>query len=290
MSEPSKYPREISMPAGSGPESIVIAEGPYAYVSSLKTGVIFLVDLERGSHEVFAPSLGPTSVGLGLDAQRRLFVCGGIDGSLSVLDTATRTVLERYQLGGEQSFVNELIITPDSIWVTDSFAPVLYRLPLGEHGALPREEAVERLPLTGDLVYQMGDSFAECFNSNGIAPTPDRSGILIVQTNTGRLYRVEPATGHTTLVDLGGDDVAWGDGLVLENNTLYVVQNLANAVSVIELDAAGTAGKVVDRWSDNRFDTPTAMARFGDRFYLSNARFTTPDAETADFRIISRPA
>ena len=284
------YPAEIPMPSGSGPESIVIAEGSLAYVSSLKTGAVFLVDLKTGANEVFLPPLGPTAVGLGLDEHRRLFVCGGVDGSLSVVDTADRSVIRRYRLGAEQSFINELIITPEAVWVTDSFQPVLYRLPLGPGGALPAEDEVGRIPLSGEIAYQMGETFAECFNANGISPTPDRTGILIVQTNTGKLFRVDPASGHTALVDLGGEDVLWGDGLVLENRTLHVVQNLSNTVSVIELDSAGTSGKVLERWSDPRFDTPTAMVRFGNRFYLSNARFTTPDAETADFRIISRPA
>lgn len=275
------------MPDGSGPEGIVIGEGPIAYVSSLKTGAIFLVDLERGTHEVFLPPLGPTAVGLALDWHGRLYVCGGIDGSLTVIDTSDRSVLARYRLGGEGSFTNELVLTPEAAWITDSFAPVLHKLPFGPHGELPAEDEVIQLPLTGDLVYQQGATFAECFNANGIAHTPDRTGILVVQTNTGKLFRVDPSTGHTTLVDLGGDDVMWGDGLVLEGRILHVVQNLANTVSVIELDAAGTSGKVVDRWSDPRFDTPTAMARFGNRFYLSNARFTTPDAETAPFRLIA---
>ena len=284
------YPTEIQMPIGSGPESIVIAEGSLAYVSSLKNGTIFRVDLKTGTHEVFLPPLGQVAVGLALDTHGRLYICGGIDGTVSVVDTADRTVLKRYQLGSEQTFTNEMIITPEAVWVTDSFQPVLYKIPFGASGELPDEDAVVRLPLTGDIAYQMGETFSSCFNANGIAATPDRSAILIVQTNTGKLFRVDPATGHTQLVDLGGDDVISGDGLVLENQTLYVVQNLANTVSVIELDPAGTSGKVVERWTDERFDTPTAMARFGDRFYLSNARFTTPEPENAEFRIIARSA
>ncbi|MDT3444528.1 MULTISPECIES: SMP-30/gluconolactonase/LRE family protein [unclassified Pseudofrankia] len=283
----ARYPREIPMPAGSGPESIVIAEGARAYVSSLKTGAVFLVDLEHGTHETFMPPLSPTGVGMALDARGRLFVCGGIDGSLSVVDTASRSVITRYQLGQDRTFTNELILTPSAAWVTDSFAPVLYKLPFGPYGELPTDDDVVRIPITGDLVYQYGETFAENFNANGIAPTPDRAAILVVQTNTGKLFRIDPETGSATLVDLAGDDVAWGDGLVLEGRTLHVVQNLANTVAVIELDPAGTSGKIVDRWTDPAFDTPTAMARFGDRFYLSNARFTTPDAETADFRLIS---
>jgi sugar lactone lactonase YvrE len=284
----TRYPRTIPMPDGSGPEGIVIGDGPFAYVSSLKTGAVFLVDLEHGTHEIFSPPLSPTAVGIALDSHGRLYVCGGIDGSLVVFDTATRSQIARYQLGSDKTFTNELIITPDAAWVTDSFAPILYKLPCGEGGRLPTDDEVVRLPLSGDLVYQYGETFAENFNANGIAPTPDKAAILIVQTNTGKLFHVDPATGHTTLVGLGAEDVAWGDGLVLEGRTLYVVQNLANVVTVIELDPAGLNGKVIDHRTDPNFDTPTAMARFGDRFYISNARFTTPDA--TEFQSISIPA
>ena len=44
------------------------------------------------------------------------------------------------------------------------------------------------LPLTGDLVFQDG------FNVNGIERTPDGTGLLVVQTNTGLLFRVDPVT------------------------------------------------------------------------------------------------
>jgi sugar lactone lactonase YvrE len=291
MQEPTPdtnhYPVDIAMPDGSGPESIVIGEGPWAYVSSLQTGVVFRVDLEHGTHEVFAPAVGPNAVGMALDWRGRLFVCGGIDGSLTVIDTADRSVAARYRLGNDHSFTNEVLVTPDAAFVTDSFDPVLYKLPFGEHGSLPTQDGIVRIPLSGDLVYQRGDTFAECFNANGIARTPDARAVLVVQTNTGRLFRVDTATGHATQVDLGGADVLWGDGMILEDHTLHVVQNLANTVSVIELNGNGTSGAIVERWSDPRFDTPTCMARFGNRFYLSNARFTIPEPERAQFRLIA---
>ncbi|MFI6676712.1 SMP-30/gluconolactonase/LRE family protein [Kribbella sp. NPDC050470] len=284
---PAEYPTEIPMPDGSGPESIVIGDGPFAYVSSLQTGAVYRVDLATGTYEVFAPPVGPTAVGMALDWHGRLFVCGGIDGSLSVIDTSSKTVVARYQLGSDRSFINEIVLTPHEAWVTDSFAPVLYRLPFDERGELPAEQQVLRLPITGVLVYQEGPTFAECFNSNGIVRTPDKQALLIVQTNTGKIFRVEPSTGEASEVDLGGERVLWGDGMVLEGTVLHVVQNLENTVSVIELDATGSTGKVIERWTDPRFDTPTCMARFGDRFYLSNARFTTPSPETAEFRLIA---
>jgi DNA-binding beta-propeller fold protein YncE len=295
----SLYPKDITMPVGSGPESIVIAEGPYAYVSSLKTGAVYWVDLKHGTSEVFLPPVGSTAVGMALDQFGQLYVCGGMDGILTLIDTANRSVIARYDLAvhaarvlsdHNRTFLNELILTPEAAWITDSFAPVIYKFPFGDRGALPAAEDIVAIPLTGDLVYEFGQEFSDNFNSNGIAPTPDGKAILVVQTNTGKLFRVDKATGHTTQVDLGGDTVDRGDGLVLERQTLYVVQNLANTVSVIDLDSSGGTGKVVERRTDPRFDTPTAMARFGNRFYLSNARFTTPSPQAAEFSIISIPA
>lgn len=284
---PARYPAEIPLPDGSVPESIAIGEGAFAYVSSLSTGTVFRVDLSTGSHEIFLPATGTTTAGLKLDWQDRLYVCGGVDGSLSVVDTSDRSVLARYQLGSGQTFINDLVLTPDAAWITDSFTPVLYKLPFGDRGTLPSEDGIVRLPISGDFDYQYGDTFSENFNANGIVRTPDKTALLVVQTNTGKLFRIDPETGRATLVDLGGDDVMRGDGMHLEGQTLYVVQNMANTVSVIELNATGLAGKIIERWTSPRFDTPTSIDRFGDRFYLSNARFTTPSPETAEFWLTS---
>jgi sugar lactone lactonase YvrE len=130
------------------------------------------------------------------------------------------------------------------------------------------------VPFSGDLVYQAG------FNVNGIARTPDGTALLVVQSNTGGLFRVNPATGATTRVDLGGEVLTNGDGLLVLGRTLYVVQNRLNRVAVFRLDRAGTTGALVTHLSDPRFDVPTTVAAYGDRLYLPNARFgtvVTPD-------------
>jgi sugar lactone lactonase YvrE len=84
-----------------------------------------------------------------------------------------------------------------------------------------------------------------------------------VQSNTGGLFRVDPATGVTTAIDLGGESVVNGDGLLDRGRTLYVVENRNNTVAAIRLDPSGTRGTIRDRLTDPRFDTPTTVARFG---------------------------
>lgn len=284
----TSYPTEIDMPIGSGPESVVLGDGPNAYVSAMGTGHIYTVNLKTGEHELFLESMGG-AVGMALDWHKRLYICGGMTGKLWVVDTATKDVLATYQLGdaSAQTFINELVFTPTDAYITDSFSPMLYRLPFGPNGELPGEDGVVRLPLTGDIKYTMSDDFGECFNSNGINTTPDGSAIIIVQTNSGKLFKVDIDTGVTTEVDLGGENVLWGDGLIREGNVLHVVQNMENKVSVWDLAPDGSSARLTDTWTDPRFDTPTAMARFGNRFYLSNARFSTPDHETLDFQIVA---
>jgi hypothetical protein len=126
------------------------------------------------------------------------------------------------------------------------------------------------LPLTGDWVQVEG------FNANGIAETPNRKALLVVNSATGLLYRVDPETGQATEVDLGGNSLPNGDGLLVRGRTLYVVQNQDNQVAVFKLNAAGTAGQLVDTLTSDDFDIPTTVAAFGNSLYLPNARFNTP--------------
>jgi hypothetical protein len=94
---------------------------------------------------------------------------------------------------------------------------------------------------------------------------------------------VDPATGVTTAVDLGGEALTAGDGMLLLGRTLYVVRNRENVVAVVELDRAGTSGTVTDELTSESFDVPTTVAAFAGALYLPNARFTTPQEPTTEF-------
>ncbi len=116
--------------------------------------------------------------------------------------------------------MNDVVVTRDAAWFTDSQQAQLYKLPLGPGGALPEADDFEVIPLTGDWVQVTG------FNANGIAETPDHQALLVIQSATGTLFRVDPETGVATTVDLGGATLPNGDGLLVIGRTLYVVQNV----------------------------------------------------------------
>ncbi|GAA4701069.1 hypothetical protein Prum_059330 [Phytohabitans rumicis] len=253
-------PDVIALPNGFRPEGIAIGKQPYAYFGSLADGRIYRASLVTGRGKVISPGPGTPSVGLKID-RHGLFVAGGAAGDGRVVDPRTGEILASYQFASAPTFINDVVVTPFGAFFTDSNNPFLYKV--------TRPGAFTPLPYSGDLVYQAG------FNVNGIAPTPDGRALLVVQSNTGGLFRVNPATGATTQVDLGGEILTNGDGLLVLGRSLYVVQNRLNQVAVFRLDRRGTSGALVTRLTSPNFDVPTTVAAFGDRLYLPNARFTT---------------
>lgn len=269
------FPTTIALPDGFRPEGIAIGALPFAYFGSLADGAIYRANLVTGQGRILSPGPGTPSLGLALDHRGRLFVAGGTGGDARVVSATNGEVLASYQLvTGEATFVNDVILTRDAAWFTDSFRPVLYRVPLGRDGRLPAADEVATVPLTGDFMQTAGQ------NANGIERTPDGTGLLVIQNSTARLFRVDPATGAATEVDLAGQTLPAGDGLLLHGRTLYVVQNLLNQVTALKLDPAGTRGTVVAQVTDPRFDLPTTVASFGDRLYLPNFGPLAPTPDT----------
>ena len=281
-------PTEIPLPTGFQPEGIDVGPGRVAYVGSLADGSILRADLRTGEGEVFAAPTGAPSVGLEVDDRGRLFVAGGPSGTARVVDAVTGAELARFALADPAAgtFVNDVVVTDEAAYFTDSANPVLYRVPLGRFGQLPAAEDVQTLPLTGDLAY---DDDPATFEANGIETTPDRSALLVVQSGTGLLFRVDPTTGATEQVDLGGELLENGDGLTRDGRTLYAVQNRLNQVAVVRLDRDGRSGHVQERVTDERFAVPTTVARSGDRLYLPNAQFGVESPETTEYEVVSIP-
>jgi sugar lactone lactonase YvrE len=264
---PAAFPARIPLPDNFQPEGIAIGPGPRAWFGSRANGDIFEVDLRTGVGRTVSSGPGTPSIGLKSDRHGRLFVAGGPAGTARVVSQGSGALLADYQLATAPTFINDVILTRQAAWFTDSQQPVLHRLPLSSRGALPDASQVEHLPLTGDWVQVPG------INANGIATTPDERGLLVVNSTSGQLHRVDPSTGETAQVDLGGYPVVNGDGLLRRGRTLYVVQNVLDRIAVLQLDRAGTRGVLVDTITSEDFDVPTTVAAFGPWLYLPNARF-----------------
>lgn len=71
---------------------------------------------------------------------------------------------------GQFGLVNDLTITNDAVYFTDSFRSVLYRLPLAKYGSIPEDAgAATEIPLPPEFLNT--DPF--CCTGNGIVSTPD---------------------------------------------------------------------------------------------------------------------
>jgi sugar lactone lactonase YvrE len=276
------FPTEFALPSGFPPEGIAIGNGPVAYFGSRTEGSLYRVDLRTGEGEVFSQGPGTPSNGLKIDSRNRLFVAGSTAGDGRVVDANTGAVLASYKFADTDTMVNDVVVTDDAAYFTDSRKAVLYKIEFGRNGSLPT--TFTTLPLTGDFVVTPG-----AINANGIAQTPDGRALLIVQTNTGKLFRVDPATGVTQEVDLGGEVLTAGDGILVEQNTLYVVQNRLNTVAEFELNRSGTSGSLVTKVTDPTFDVPTTVASFGDRLYLPNARLGIPSTPASPYDAVAIP-
>jgi hypothetical protein len=184
-------------------------------------------------------------------------------------------------------FINDVVVTREAAYFTNSFAPVFYRVPLGPAGALPDSSQVETVPLSGDWA-QVPGFFV--FNANGIEAAPNGGRLIVVGSAAAAVYTVDPATGVAVQIDLGGASLPNGDGLVLAGNTLYVVQNQLNQIGVVSLSPDLSAGTVGVPITDPAFDIPTTAARFGDSLYAVNARFGTPPTPATGYTIVEVPA
>lgn len=281
----AQAPSTIALPGGFQPEGVVAGPGTTIYAGSLADGAIYQADVSTGEGSVLVPGEeGRITVGLAFDPRTGyLYAAGGPTGNAYVFDTETGALVQMYALTDTGTFVNDAILSGDSAYFTDSNRDVLYRLELAEGGALPEgEDAVSELELTGEF-----SSDEDAFNANGIEVAEDGT-LIIVKSNTGQLFTVDPETGETSEIDLGGETVTNGDGILLEGNLLYVVQNQNNQIAVVELADDLSSGTVTGTLSSPDFDVPTTVAGFGDALYAVNARFGTtpgPDTEYAIVRV-----
>jgi streptogramin lyase len=279
----SNFPDVIELPNGWRPEGIEAGRQHTLYVGSIPTGAVRQIDAKTGnSFTVVQPTPGRSATGLEYDKHsERLFVSGGGTGAAYVYDAVTGEPIADYLLTpAAPRFINDNVLTKDAVYFTDSMRPWFYRLPLGKHGELPSAADIETIALSGDYVHQPG------FNLNGIVATSNEKWLIAVQSSTASLLKIDPETGVADRIELTGGDATNGDGLLLEGQTLYVVQNQLNRVAVVHLAADFGSGTIVGHLTHPAFSVPTTIDKLNGRLYLPNARFGVPSPDTATYQVV----
>ena len=269
------FPEAIALPDGFYPEGIAIDDRT-AYVGSLADGSIWVQDLKSGQNRQFAPAppQGGIAVGMDVDSRGRLWVAGGgpfLDPSLTpgfrVYDSDGTLLVDQPVPAG---FVNDVIVTRDAAWLTDSFSPQLIRVPLLPNGTIGTPELVT---LGGDWQQAAG------FNANGIVATPDRKQLIVAQAAApdvpgAALYTVPAdvtATGLAASRITLDATLTGADGLVLVGRTLFSVAD--EGVVEVSLRNALTTGHIVGTITVPGSITPTTADVFGSKLYVVDANF-----------------
>ncbi len=263
-------PDSIPIPDDFQPEGIAVGEGNTFYVGSLRDGDIYRGDLRSGAGARlvdFAAADGRVSVGMRVDRARDwLVVAGGPTGHAWVYDTEDGTTVADLVLGPPgATFSNDVAITDEALYFTDTFAAKLYEVPIGPNGMFGPTRVIT---VTGPAGATGG------FGLNGIDST-NRGWLIVNHTALGILALVDPATGASRQITLSGPALVAGtlDGLQLEGRTAWVVQNAANSVAEVRLSPDLTSGRVVQVITSDLFRVPTTIARHGSTLVLVNGRF-----------------
>lgn len=261
------------------PEGIArLGDSRTFFVGSTTDGTIFRGDLRKPQTTVFAaPGADGRTAAVGMKAKRgRLVVAGGATGKIFVLSTkdgSTVKVLDT-QAGTTPTFLNDVVIAGGHAYVTDSQRPILFRFALRKDGTVG---ALERfVDFTGTaFAYTTG------FNANGIAASKHGRLLTIVQSNTGKLFRVDTRTKAVSQIDTGGAALTNGDGLLLDGRTLYVVRNMQELIVPVKLSKDGRRGKVGTGVTGPQLQYPTTIAQDGKRLLVVGSQFDKRSAGAA---------
>lgn len=282
------FPDLIQMPANFCPEGIAVGNPHTFYVGSLAAGPgcavgqILVGDLRTGTYSELVSPTGRPAVGIKYDSRSTLlYVAGGRSGSGTVYDAFSGDEIRLYQFQPPgTALINDVVLTRDAAYFTDSPNPFLYRVALAPRGEPSAGFTAIPLPLD----FATPGPYNPAVKGNGLAATANGKFLILVHTGLGTLYRMDTSTFETVPVDLsGGDGTAGGngDGLLLDGKTLYVVKNTQNKVAVINMAPDYLSGVITEYItepfaSNADIQVPTTIAQFGNSLYAVTAGFAPP--------------
>ena len=248
------------------------------YVGSTTDGTVFRGNVEGGPKkaEVFLEPESDgrtTAIGMEVDEEGRLFIAGGETGRIFVYDTESADLVRRLDTpDAKATFLNDVAVTPDGdAYFTDSMRPVLFRVTSTGDGV---GEVEPWLNFEGTPA-----EYEEGFNLNGIDATEEGRYLVAVQSNTGELFRIDTESKEVVEIDLGGETLTNGDGLLLDGRTVYVVRNEQELLVPVKLSREFTSGKVGEPFTDPSFAFPTTIAKTDGRLLVVNSQFDKQEGE-----------
>ncbi|MFI5485354.1 superoxide dismutase [Micromonospora echinaurantiaca] len=263
----------VSRDPGVRPEGIAVTPTGTMYVTSVSDGAVYRGHVRDRELRPFLPAGtdGRTrAAGVHLDRQGRIFIAGWDTGALFV-HAPDGTLLARRAAAG--AALNDLAITDDAVYVTDSAGGGLWRAELADG------RVGDLVPWLPAAAFPAAPGFL-----NGIVVTDGGRIALVADQGSGepgseRLWRVDLVARSATVVNVAGGQLG-ADGLLLDGDRLYAVVNFPDgaggwsfAVNLALLDADRRTARVVRQsGTAGLAQSPTTIARDADRLLWVNSQ------------------
>jgi hypothetical protein len=257
----------FSLPEGfEYPEGIAVdpATGR-AYVTSSPSGAVAVAEPGAVTASVWLPAGtdGRTlTLGIEFDNDSVWLVSPpaiweyGVDGGL-----------RGHHVAADSGFLNDLAITDDGIYVTDSSKPVLWFLPNGSSADAPLA------PIDFSMTQ---DAMGEPFQLNGIEGLDDGT-LMAVHFANGKLFHIDARSlsAYTIeVVDLGGYLLTVGDGMTARGDVLWVTRGAASdTVDRVVLCPSHDCGTVTAGAPDASLSFPTDAELRDDQLLVVSSQF-----------------
>jgi sugar lactone lactonase YvrE len=248
----------------------VAARGGTFFVGATGDGTIYRGTVDSPTvTEFIAGATGKSAVGMKV-AGGRLYVAGGTTGKIVVYDLATRQQVASFDTG-TGGFLNDLVVTHrGDVFVTDSSRPFIWHVTAAQVSA--GSGTPEQIAVGPEIAFPGG------FNLNGIVARGDGRRLIVVQTNTGKLFRIDLGTGPSSarrIQQIDAPPLPGGDGLLLDRGRLIVVEGAPAALQFLKLDRGDTRARLVGTRTDPTLRGPSTVARAHKLLLVVNADFAT---------------
>ncbi len=280
---PNSFPmKELSL----YPEGIVYSSSlEKTFVGSYYKGKIITVDLQGNKSDFVSDTSLVAVVGMAIDSKNnRLLVCNadagisqrsatattGVLAEVIAYDLTTGAKIKTINLAGLYAggnFLNDLVLDNNgNIYVTNSFAPVIYKIDANDNPSV----------FVTDTIFNVPQG---TFGLNGIVYHEDNY-LIVGKSFGGILYKIplnNPTSIHQITLDAPVNSL---DGLLLTGNKLMLVSNnftgapFDETVYRIETSDGWATGNITGRFTRLDGTYPTTLTEIKDDLFVNFGYFT----------------
>ncbi|AZM60775.1 superoxide dismutase [Streptomyces sp. WAC 01420] len=247
------------------------------FITSFGTGAVYRATPGAVKAKVYLPAGAEGrdhAMGTDIDRHGRLWV--NDKAGVTLYEKATGTRLARFVTPAPGSSVlNDLDFTPDgTAYLTDSTGKVVYRLTERQVAdAIAAGGSARTLPVGFDLTGVVDPQPEGTLTLNGIEADPTGRYLLIIDSASGDLFRIDLSSGTVGTVRVSGASLAAGDGLLLEQDKLWVAHFGTDRISRVALSGDFTSAVVESQLADPALQHPTALVRRNGALHVVRSQY-----------------